>query len=98
MMRRLVVAVAVLMAIMTATALLPRRAEAVDDLVYIIPAAVGGVVAVVLIVAILMADREDEPELGLTAARLPPLDERRDGVRLAPDCRPTGGGISLICW
>lgn len=100
MLRRLVVAVAVFMAIVTATALVPRRAGAddVNNLVYIIPAAVGGVVIVVLVIAIMMANREDDSELGLTADRLPPLDEARAGIRLAPHCQPNGGGLSLICW
>ena len=98
MVRRLVVAVAVFMAVVMGTTLMPRRAEAVDDLVYIIPAAVGGVVVVVLIVAILMANREDDSELSLTAEEQQLPHEARDGFRLAPNCKPSGGGLALFCW
>ena len=58
---------ALVLAMLTATAVTPRRAAATDNLVYIIPAAVGGVVIVVLVVAILMADRTKETELELVA-------------------------------
>lgn len=98
MMRRLVVAVALLMAVVMASVCIPRRAEAVDDLVYIIPAAVGGVVIVVLIVAILMADRGDDNELSLVQQRQLLEPETPSGVRLAPHCPPGPGGIALICW
>jgi len=98
MVRRLVVAVAVFMAVVMATALVPRRAEAVDDLVYIIPAAVSGVVIIVLVVAVLMADREDDQELSLTAEEQQLPREARDGFRLAPNCKPSGGGLALLCW
>ena len=98
MVRRLAVAVAVFMAVVMATALLPRRAEAVDDLVYIIPAAVSGVVIIVLVVAVLMADREDDQELSLTAEEQQLPRQARDGFRLAPNCKPSGGGLALFCW
>ena len=99
MMRRLVVAVALLMAVVTASACIPRRAEAVDNLVYIIPAAVGGVVIVVLIVAILMADRSDDGELSFVQERrfLEPAMPA-SAVRLAPHCPPGPAGVALICW
>jgi anaerobic C4-dicarboxylate transporter len=98
MVRRLVVAVAVFMAVVMATALVPRRAEAIDDLVYIIPAAISGVVIIVLVVAVLMANREDDQELSLTAEEQQLPREARDGFRLAPNCKPSGGGLALFCW
>ena len=97
MLRRVVVVLALILAIVTATAVTPRRVEATDNLVYIIPAAVGGVVIVVLVVAILMANRTKEPELELAASRAPAA-EPRDGVRLAFDCPASPGGFSLLCW
>jgi anaerobic C4-dicarboxylate transporter len=98
MVRRLVVAVAVFMAVVMATALVPRRAEAVDDLVYIIPAAISGVVIIVLVVAVLMANRDDDQELSLTAEEQQLPRQARDGFRLAPNCKPSGGGLALFCW
>ncbi len=98
MMRRVAV-VLLAMAFLAVTALAPRRAAADDDnLQYIIPAAVAGVVAVVLIVAILMADRT-EPEYELTAMPPPPSrDEPRPAIRLAPHCRSSGDTVPLLCW
>jgi hypothetical protein len=97
MMRRMVVVVALVMAIVTGTALVPRRAAAVDSLVYIIPAAVGGVAVVAVLIAILMADRKGEPELDL-ADRLRPPREPAGGVHFAPHCGPTAAGMPLLCW
>jgi len=97
-MRRLVVAVALLMAVVMASVCIPRRAEAVDNLVYIIPAAVGGVVVVVLIIAILMANRSDDNELPLVQQRRLLEPEKPSAVRLAPHCPPSPGGIALVCW
>lgn len=98
MIRRLVVMVALVMALATLVALVPRRAAAVDQLAYIIPAAVGGVVLVVVLVAILMADRDDESDLQLAAkAQLPP-DAPASGLRFAPNCGLTNDSVALICW
>lgn len=90
---------AVLVGIMVSAATLgrPAPAAASDNLEYIIPAAVGGVVAVVAIVAIVMADRT-EPEYELVDWHLQSLDERRDGVRLAHQCAPGALGRPLLCW
>lgn len=87
------------LAFLAMTALSPRRAAADDDnLQYIIPAAVAGVVAVVLIVAILMADRT-EPEYELAQMPPPPRrDEQAPRIQLAPRCRPTGDTVPLLCW
>ena len=75
----------------------PTPAAADDDnLVYIIPAAVGGVVAVVAIVAIVMADRT-EPEYELAEWRVR-YDEPTTGVRLAHECAPGPQGRALLCW
>ena len=74
----------------------PRRAAASDNLEYIIPAAVTGVVAIIVIVAIVMADRT-EPEMDFTAVRLdygPPAE----GIKLALDCPMTAAGRPLLCW
>ena len=98
-MRRLVVAAAILMAVVLATACVPRRAHAVDDLAYIIPAAVGGVVLVVALVAVFMADRDDT-ELSLVndQRRLLEPPPPSGSVRLAPSCPAAPGGVALLCW
>ncbi len=80
-----------------ATVALPRRAAATDNLQYIIPAAVGGVVAVVAIIAILMVDRS-EPEYELVQLRLPHVAPVMGSVHLAPDCAPDANGLPLLCW
>lgn len=74
----------------------PAPAAAADNLEYIIPAAVGGVVAVIAIVAIVMADRS-EPEYELVEWRLR-RDQPRDGLRLAPECAAGAHGRPLLCW
>lgn len=95
MVRRLVVVVALVMAMLAGMTVRAQPAQAIDDLVYIIPAAVGGVVAVIAIVAIIMANRsEDEFELR-DAAPPPPND---GGLRLLPDCPLTASGRPLLCW
>jgi hypothetical protein len=95
-MRRLLVVCVLLLAVAIGTSVAPRRAVASDDLVYIIPAAVGGVVAVIVIVAILMADRTDK-EFDVRQSDAP-LPEPAAGIRLAPDCAPTAVGRPLLCW
>jgi hypothetical protein len=74
----------------------PRQAAASDNLEYIIPAAVTGVVAVIVIVAIVMADHSD-PEMDLRASGLD-LGPRAEGLKLAPDCPTTAAGRPLLCW
>ena len=92
------IAVVILALVMcAATAALPRRAAADDNLQYIIPAAVGGVVAIIAIVAIIMADRS-EPEYELVQLRLPHAAPTIGGVHLAPDCAPDANGLPLLCW
>jgi len=95
MVRKIVVGV-LATALVVAALTAPRRAAASDNLEYIIPAAVTGVVAVIVIVAILMADHS-EPEYGLTDAGFP-APPPRDGLKLAPDCAPTAAGRPLLCW
>lgn len=91
-------------ALLAALALAPAPAEADDNLEYIIPAAVAGVVAVVVIVAIVMADRS-EPEMDYLLAGLPPAARPPtaglpvpDGITLAPGCAPRGDVVPLFCW
>ncbi|MEO8604299.1 MAG: hypothetical protein ABI629_17120 [bacterium] len=72
----------------------PRRAAATDNLEYIIPAAVAGVVAVIVIVAIVMADRTD-PDMELTGM---PKGPPHEGLKLAPACPVTANGRPLLCW
>jgi hypothetical protein len=97
MLRRIAVAMAVVLAVVSTTALTPRRAAAIDNLEYIIPAAIGGAAALALVIAILMADRTKEPELdlvahpGLGARGLAPF-----GVEMA--CRSASGEIAWLCW
>lgn len=89
---------ALLLGLLVCIAMLGRPAPAAadDNLVYIIPAAVGGVVAVVAIVAIVMADRT-EPEYELVEWRVR-YDEPRGGLRLAHECAPNPQGRPLLCW
>lgn len=95
MMRRVAVLVTGL-ALVTAVLATPRPAAADDDnLQYIIPAAVAGVVAVIVIIAIVMADRS-EPEFEFAA--LPASEPLPGGLRLAPDCAPAAGALPLLCW
>lgn len=90
--RALLAATLLLALLMTA----PRPAAASDNLEYIIPAAVTGVVAVIVIVAIIMADKT-EPEMDLRARGLD-LGPRDTGLKLAPDCPLTAAGRPLFCW
>lgn len=97
MTRKLVVMVA--LAVFLATSIAPQPARADDDnLVYIIPAAVAGVVAVIVIVAILMADRT-EPEFEVQARTLPlPPEASPPPLRIGMDCPSTAAGQPLLCW
>lgn len=95
-MTRRIAALLLAFLVLAATLGVPRRAAAADNLEYIIPAAVGGAVAIVAIVAILMADRT-EPEYELVQSHLP---TRRPGpgLHLAPACAPDAHGLPLLCW
>ena len=95
-MTRRIVALVLALLVMASTLAVPRRAAATDNLEYIIASAVGGAVALVAIVAILMADRS-EPEYDLVQRQLP---QRRPsgGIRLAPACAPDAQGLPLVCW
>jgi hypothetical protein len=95
-MTRRIVALVLGLLLVAATLTAPRRATASDDLVYIVPAAVGGAVAVVAIIAILAADRT-EPEYELVQGTLPG-SAPRTGLRLAPACAPDAHGRPLLCW
>jgi hypothetical protein len=95
-MTRRIALVALAVMVFVATLAAPRRAAATDNLVYIIPAAVGGVVALVAIIAILVADRT-EPEYDLVQSRLW-RTEPRVGLQFAPSCAPDAHGLPLVCW
>jgi hypothetical protein len=97
MMRKILVATALLMTVTMATVLRPRPAAATDSLVYIIPAAVGGVVLVVLVIAVIVTEHKSEPELDLVD-RLPPPAESPHRIHWAPACRPTTDAMPLLCW
>jgi hypothetical protein len=97
-MKQNIAVVILALVICAATIAVPRRAAADDDnLQYIIPAAVGGVVAIIAIIAIIMADRS-EPEYELVQLRLPHAAPTIGGVHLAPDCAPGANGLPLLCW
>jgi hypothetical protein len=96
MIRRMALVVAALV-VLVGTLTVPRRAAAADNLEYIIPAAVGGAVALVAIIAILMADRSEPEYEELVQSRLPRL-EPQSGIRLAPSCAPDAHGLPLVCW
>lgn len=75
----------------------PTPAAADDDnLAYIIPAAVGGAVALVAIIAIVMVDRT-EPEYELVEWRVR-RDQPAPGVHLAHECALGPQGRPLLCW
>jgi hypothetical protein len=93
---RRVVAVALIVAVVTAAALVPRKAQAVDDLVYIIPAAVSGVIIVAVVVAIMVADRSKDEDLDLVASVEPRQPSR--GIQFGPACRRPTGEVALFCW
>jgi hypothetical protein len=97
MTRRLLVGIALVMALVTGLTLIPRRAAATDNLVYIIPAALGGVAMVVVVIAIVMSEHNAEPELDLADQRLPAAAPPH-GVHFAPMCRPSADGLPLLCW
>lgn len=96
-MRRLVAVALIVAFVTTATVVTPRRAVATDSLVYIIPAAVSGVIIVALVVAILFANRTKEPELDLAQA-VPAPPERPALLRFGQACRRPSGEIPLLCW
>jgi len=95
-MRRLVAVVLILAVVITATAITPRRAQATDNLVYIIPAAISGVIIVALVIAILVADHSKEPDLDL-AERIEPRQSMAP-VHFGPACRRASGEMPLLCW
>ena len=98
MMRRLVVAIALMLAVATGVTLFPRPASASSsDLVYIIPAAVGGVAVIALVIAIVVTEHKAEPELDFADHQLPVVAPS-GGIHLAPKCRPTAEGLPLFCW
>ena len=98
MTRRLVVAVALLMAVLMGVTLTPRRAAASDSLVYIIPAALGGAAIVVVIIAILISEHKAEPELDLVERETMPPRSPEQGLHIGTACRPTADGQPLLCW
>lgn len=95
-MTRRIALVALAVLVFVATLAAPRRAAATDNLVYIIPAAIGGAVALVAIIAILVVDRS-EPEYELVQTRLPKAAPR-GGIHFAPACAPDAQGLPLLCW
>ncbi len=96
MARKLVVMVA--LAVFLAASVAPPQAQAdTDELVYIIPAAVAGVVAVIVIIAILMADRT-EPEFELQRRVLMPEPAAPPPFRIGLQCPATPQGQPLLCW
>lgn len=96
-MRRLLVGTALLMTVVVVAALRPRPAVASDNLQYIIPAAVGGAVAVVLIIAIIISEHKAEPELDLIDRLSPPVQSPHR-LHWAPTCPPTADTVPLLCW
>lgn len=97
MMRRLLVGMALIMAVVLGVTLAPRRATASDNLQYIIPAALSGVVLVVLVIAIVVSEHKTEPELDF-ADHERPIPAPPSGIHLAPACRRTADGLPLLCW
>jgi len=95
-MTRRIALVLLALVVLATTVAVPRRAVASDNLQYIIPAAIGGAVAIVAIIAILMADRS-EPEYDLVQLRVP-RTQPRGGLQLAPSCAPDANGRPLLCW
>jgi hypothetical protein len=96
-MRRVLVGVALLMTVVMTVALRPRPAVASSDLQYIIPAALGGAVLIVLVIAVIVSEHKQEPEMDLVD-RLPPPVESPQRIHWAPKCPPTAGTLPLFCW
>ena len=96
-MRRLLVGTALLMSVVVGVALRPRPAVASDNLQYIIPAAVGGAVLIVLVIAVIVSEHKQEPEMDLVD-RLPPPVESPHRIHWAPKCPPTADTLPLFCW
>jgi hypothetical protein len=63
----------------------------------IIGAAAGGAVALILIIAIIFAKKDDvDMPLVEREAKLPKRNER--AVGWAHQCRPDGPNLTLLCW
>lgn len=99
-MKRALVAAIVVIALVAGTFAVPRRASAsstTDSL--LISAYVAGGVAVIALIAILFANRDDDPEyfefVDLPTAK---KEELRTGVRFAPHCSAANGDLPLACW
>ena len=74
---------------------LPARADATTTGL-IIGGAVSGAVALITLIAIIGADRDDPEFSPLLQA---PADQARAGQpRWAPHCPPDGPRLSLLCW
>ncbi len=79
----------------------PRPARAGNDytLPLIISGAIAGTVALVALIAIMFADREDPEWAPLVPEDTAQTDRQEpSGVRFAHHCRPDGGNVALFCW
>jgi hypothetical protein len=78
----------------------PARANDITTPI-IISSAVAGGVAVILIIAIIFADRNDDPDFldafaPMKPAPAVPGSERR--IRFGPRCQNAAAGPALLCW
>jgi len=96
--RLLTVLLAVLL--LAASSFRPQTAVASSDAATtgaIVGACIGGAVAVITLIAIIFANRDD-PEVMPLAARAPATPRWNGHPRWAPHCRPDGPLLSLACW
>jgi hypothetical protein len=85
--------------LLAASSFRPQTAVAEDAATTgaIVGACIGGAVAVITLIAIIFANRDD-PEVMPLAARAPATPRWDGHPRWAPHCRPDGPLLSLACW
>lgn len=99
MQRKRLVVVLVALVVFLVTALSPRPAAASDTFTgpLLISAYILGGVTVIILVAILFADR-DEPEFMRFMPPPPEGAEPGARLRLGTACPPSGANLPLACW
>jgi hypothetical protein len=80
----------------------PARADFDSTDIVIISSAVAGGVALILIIAIVMADRnKEDPDFLDALVPVQPGSEvvkSERTIRFGPQCLNAGGGPALLCW
>lgn len=81
--------------------LAPRRAAAMDttQTVYVAMAGLSGAVGLVVLIAVMMTDRDDPEFFNLQPSpRRQPAAEASAPVRFGPRCTTPDGVPALACW